>query len=279
MQHHRGRISGSASPFGRFAVTIATSMTLVLAAAGANAAGAEAGKVKAEPCIACHGENGVSVADDIPNLAGQKAKYIEAQLKAFKTGERKNGLMNAIAPQLSDDDIADLAAFFSGLDAAGGVKSPLSAKVAKTNVAFPEDYKKTFTLYHTINFPDRKQVRDYFASPELMAAVRTGKPIPNGGTVFVEVYSAKLENNKPVVGADGFYARDKLTLYTAMTKGDGWGKDIPEILRNGDWHYAVFSADKKRRDTTNQATCLACHKPLDKDDYLFTIKEIAAKAK
>ncbi|MBI3113993.1 MAG: cytochrome P460 family protein, partial [Rhodospirillales bacterium] len=56
-------------------------------------------------------------------------------------------------------------------------------------------------------------------------------------------------------------------------------KEIPEILRNGDWHYAVFSADRKRRDTTNQATCLACHKPLDKDDYLFTIKEIKAKAK
>ena len=264
---------------GRAAAAIASLLVLALAAPAADAASAEAGKAKAEPCMACHGDNGVSVADDIPNLAGQKAKYIEAQLKAFKAGKRKNDLMNAIAPQLSDADIADLAAFFSGLTPSGTEKSAMSPKVAKTNVTFPENFKKTYTLYHTINFPDRKQVRDYFASPEVMAAAKAGKPVPNGGVLFVEVYSAKLEDNKPVTAADGFYVRDKLTLYTAMAKGDGWGKDIPEILRNGDWHYAVFSADKKRRDATNQALCLACHKPLDKDDYLFTIKEITAKAK
>lgn len=279
MQFLNGGPTGGALSLGRAALAIASLMVLALAAPAADAASAEAGKAKAEPCMACHGENGVSVADDIPNLAGQKAKYIEAQIKAFKAGKRKNDLMNAIAPQLSDADIADLAAFFSGLTPSGTAKSAMSPKVAKTNVAFPEDFKKTYTRYHTINFPDRKQVRDYFASPDVMAAVKAGKPVPSGGMVFVEVYSAKLEGDKPVTAADGFYVRDKLTLYTAMAKGSGWGKEIPEILRNGDWHYAVFSADKKRRDTTNQATCLACHKPLDKDDYLFTIKEIKAKAK
>ena len=264
---------------GRAAAAIAAAMAMALAAPAVDAASAAAGKTKAEPCMACHGENGVSVADDIPNLAGQKPKYIEAQLKAFKAGKRKNDLMNAIAPQLSDADIADLAAFFSGLAPTGTEKSKMSAKVAKTNVTFPEDYKKTFTRYHTINFPDRKQVRDYFASPEVMAAVKAGKPVPNGGVLFVEVYGAKLEGGKPVTAADGFYVRDKLSFYTAMAKGAGWGKEIPEILRNGDWHYAVFSTDKTRRAAVNQATCLACHKPLDKDDYLFTIKEIKAKAK
>jgi cytochrome c553 len=279
MHHHRRSVSGGASPFGQLAAAIATAAALTLTAAGADAASAEAGKAKAEPCMACHGENGISVADDIPNLAGQKTKYIETQLKAFKAGKRKNALMNAVAPQLSDAEIADLAAFFSGLDSDGGAKSPFSVKVAKTNVTFPEDYKKTYTLYHTINFPDRNQVRDYFASPEVVAAAKAGKPIPNGGMVFVEVHNAKLEGGKPAVGGDGFFVRDKLALFTAMAKGDGWGMDIPEILRNGDWHYAVFSADKKRRDTTNQATCLACHKPLASDDYLFTLKKIKAKAK
>jgi len=279
MSYLKGGPAGGTSPIGRVATAIASLLVLALAAPAADAASAEAGKTKAEPCMACHGDNGVSVADDIPNLAGQKAKYIEAQLKAFKAGTRKNSFMNAIAPQLSDADIADLAVFFSGLTPTGTEKSKMSPKVAKTNVTFPEGYKNTYTRYHTINFPDRKQVRDYFASPDLLAAVKAGKPVPNGGMVFVEVYSAKLEGGKPVTAADGFFVRDKLTLYTAMAKGPGWGKDIPDILRNGDWNYAVFAADKKRRDATNQALCFACHKPLDKDDYLFTIKEIKAKAK
>lgn len=274
MTTNRGETTGAP-----WRLLAASALLAVALQGGAEAASAEAGKAKAEPCMACHGESGVSVADDIPNLAGQKAKYIEAQLKAFKAGKRKNDLMNAIAPQLSDADIGDLAAFFSGLAPTGTEKSKLSPKVAKTHVAFPEDFKKTYTLYHTINFPDRKQVRDYFASPEVMAAVKAGKPVPNGGMLFVEVYAAKLDGGKPVTGADGFFARDKLSFYTAMAKGAGWGKDIPEVLKNADWNYAVFGADKKRRAATNQATCLACHKPLDKDDYLFTIKEIKAKAK
>ena len=52
-------------------------------------------------CAACHGLNGVSIADAIPNLAGQRAAYIEAQLKAFKAGTRKAPSMNAIAGQLA----------------------------------------------------------------------------------------------------------------------------------------------------------------------------------
>ena len=62
----------------------------------------EAGKAKvAEVCAACHGANGVSVSDTIPNLAGQRRLYIESQLKALKDGSRKNPIMNAIAAQLS----------------------------------------------------------------------------------------------------------------------------------------------------------------------------------
>ncbi len=77
----------------------------------AKAADIEAGKAKAAVvCAACHGAAGVSVSDTIPNLAGQKARYIEAQLRALKAGTPKNDIMNAIASQLSADDINNLAA-------------------------------------------------------------------------------------------------------------------------------------------------------------------------
>ena len=61
-----------------------------------------------------------------------------------------------------------------------------------------------------------------------------------------------------------------------MARDAGWGKDIPDMLRNEDWNYAVFTLDKQQRPGVNQAECLACHKPLDKTSYTFTIKELAA---
>ena len=243
-----------------------------------HAADIEAGKAKvAMVCAACHGANGVSVSDAIPNLAAQRPGYIEAQLTALKDGTRKNAIMNAIASQLSADEIANVAAYFASLPGAGaGVKSTFLPNLAATHVTFPEGYKDTFTKYHTINFPATKQVRYYYANRAAVQAAKDGKPLPDGSLLFAEVYSATLDaDKKPVTGADGFYAPDKLLFYTAMAQGSGWGKDIPEMLRNGDWNYAVFTTDKQPRTGVNQAECLACHKPLDKVSYTFTLKQLA----
>lgn len=64
-------------------------------------------------CAACHGENGKSVLGMYPNLAGQYANYIEHALHAYKSGERKNPIMGPQAANLSDEDIKQLAAWFS----------------------------------------------------------------------------------------------------------------------------------------------------------------------
>ena len=244
----------------------------------AQAADIEAGKAKvATVCAACHGATGVSVSDAIPNLAAQRAGYIEAQLKALKDGTRKNPIMNAIAAQLSAEDVANVAAYFASLPgAATGAKSAFLPNVAKTNVTFPEGYKDTFTKYYTMNFPATKQVRYYYANKAAVAAAKAGKPLPDGSVLFAEVYAAKLDaDGKPVMGGDGFYVADKLIFYTAMARAAGWGKDIPEMLRNGDWNYAVYTTDKQHRPGVNQAECLACHKPLDNTSYTFTLKQLA----
>jgi len=247
----------------------------------ANAADLEAGRVKAAAvCAACHGANGVSVSDTIPNLAGQKARYIEAQLGALKSGSRKNDIMNAIAGQLGADDIANLAAHFAAqASAASGAKSGFLPNLAKTNVRFPENYRAAFTKYHTINFPATRQVRYYFANSTALQAAKSGKPLPDGSMLFAEVYSAKLDaDKKPVTGGDGFFVADQLVGYTAMAREAGWGKDFPEMLRNDDWNYAVFTAAKQHRPGVNQAECLACHKPLDKVSYTFTLKQLTEAA-
>lgn len=246
-----------------------------------DAADINAGKAKVETvCAACHGANGVSVGDAIPNLAGQKSAYLENQLKALKDGSRKNPVMGAIAAQLSADDIANVAAFFAAQPgAAGTAKSAFLPNLAKTSLSFPEDYRNSFTWYHTINFPAIKQVRYYYANPAAMKAAKEGKDLPNGAYLFAEVFSSKLDAEKnPLKGADGFFVADQFLFYTAMARDAGWGNDIPDLLRNEEWNYAVFTPFKQHRPGVNQAECLACHKPLDKTSYTFTIKELAKVA-
>lgn len=74
-----------------------------------------AGKRKAMQCAVCHGTNGIAVNPDAPNLAGESAIYIEKQLKAFRSGERKQEQMSIMAQNLSDEDIRDLATWFSAM--------------------------------------------------------------------------------------------------------------------------------------------------------------------
>jgi cytochrome c553 len=265
----------------------AIAMAAVLALApAARAADIGAGKAKVdEVCSACHGANGVSVSDTIPNLAGQRAAYIENQLKAFKDGSRKPqspanpaAIMNAMAAQLSPVQIADVAAYFASLPAAPTAgKSPLMANAVKSNLTFPEGYKESFVKYHTINFPATKQVRYYYANKAAVDAAKAGRPLPDGSYLIAEVYAAKLDaSGNPVKGGDGFFEAEKHLFYTAMGTGAGWGDGIPAPLRNGNWNYAVFTLDKKPRPGVNQAECLGCHQPLGAVSYTFTLKELSA---
>ena len=85
-------------------------------------------------CAACHGADGNSVASANPTLAGQHAKYIENQLKAFKSGERKNPVMMGMATPLTPADMANVAAYFSSQkvkprEAADKSQMPLGKKI------------------------------------------------------------------------------------------------------------------------------------------------------
>ena len=84
-----------------------------LLSAGAAAADAEAGKQKAQTCIACHGPAGNSANPVIPTLAGQPQQFIVTQLFMFREGKRKDAQMSPFAANLSNADLNDLAAYFS----------------------------------------------------------------------------------------------------------------------------------------------------------------------
>jgi cytochrome c553 len=79
-----------------------------------------AGQTKSAACAACHGADGNSMAPTFPRLAGQNAKYIYKQLHDFKSGHRLDATMQGMALGLSDQDMADLAAYFSAQKAGVG---------------------------------------------------------------------------------------------------------------------------------------------------------------
>jgi len=100
------------------AVSLCLLVATQVAADGLATGSAAAGKDKAVSCGACHGADGNSVNPTWPSLAGQSATYIVDQLNAFKKGSRSNVLMDAQVSSLSDEDMADLAAYFSEQPAA-----------------------------------------------------------------------------------------------------------------------------------------------------------------
>ena len=88
---------------------------MALFAVPAVAADLAAGKEKAEMCVACHGENGISQTENIPSLAGQPDQFIQWQLVFFRAGTRKNEQMQPIMEQIDNTDIRNLGAYFASL--------------------------------------------------------------------------------------------------------------------------------------------------------------------
>ncbi len=86
-----------------------------LLCSSAAAQDAAAGRAKAQACAVCHGPLGLSSAPDAPHLAGQPALYLAMQLRNYRSGKRPHEVMAVLAKPLSDDDIANLAAWFASI--------------------------------------------------------------------------------------------------------------------------------------------------------------------
>ncbi len=115
-------------------VSLVLALGLVCNFAVASDAGqgnAATGQAKAAVCSACHGADGNSSNAEWPNLAGQHARYLEAQLLAFKSGARKNPIMQGQVAALSAQDMRDLAAFYAQKPAKPGVANPALVAAAE----------------------------------------------------------------------------------------------------------------------------------------------------
>ena len=96
-------------------ITTLTALALFAPLAVSAEGNPQAGKAKAAPWVACHGEDGKGIAPNYPVIAGQHADYLARSLRQYRNGERTNVIMAGFAANLTDQDIEDLAAWFASL--------------------------------------------------------------------------------------------------------------------------------------------------------------------
>lgn len=95
---------------------LAAAVLLVAAPTAAGAQDAKAGRAKASAqCAVCHGANGLSQHPEAPNLAGQVEMYVMKSLEDFRAGRRSNEMMTVVSKDLTDADIANLAAWYASI--------------------------------------------------------------------------------------------------------------------------------------------------------------------
>lgn len=225
-----------------------------------------------ETCVSCHGGQGRSSTPEIPHLAGQQLHYLVKQLEAFRSGERKNDLMQAIAGQLTAQDIQALAGYWSHLPPDGGATMEKPGTVpVPSGMRFPESFPTGFVEYDRKIDEKSQVVTVRYVNQVAADAVRAGKPLPVGTVVLSGTYAA-------LIGADGRVELDAqgrpksgtLRSIAGMESRQGWGEQVPALLRNGDWHYGLWGPDGQSRLKDMHARCLACHKPQAAQNFVFT---------
>jgi len=118
------------------------------------AGSAEKGQAKAAPCVACHGVNGNSVNPEWPNLAGQHESYIRRQLAAFKSDQRQDPLMTPMAKPLSEEDMADLGAYFASQKPTGTLEAEPSKVALGQKLFRGGDVEKGIAACQACHGPD-----------------------------------------------------------------------------------------------------------------------------
>jgi hypothetical protein len=143
-------------------------------------------------------------------------------------------------------------------------------------IAFPETFA-TGVLFTTVDRADNKQFREFYTSAAALDAANKGAPLPSGTVITMLQYAAKLDaQGNPEKDANGRFIKGNLIGYAVMEKRAGWGTEYPDNVRNGEWEYQSFKADKTVNTGANLNACFTCHKPLDKQDFVYLYDKMKA---
>jgi plastocyanin len=145
-------------------------------------------------------------------------------------------------------------------------------------ITFPKEYE-SWEKYASVDRYDNKQYRELYAKPEIVKAVRAGKPVPDGTVLAMAIYAAEVDDKgSPVKDDKGRFRKAKLTGVTVMEKREGWGTEYAAELRNGNWEYASFMPDGSPNPAAaDTKPCFACHKPHEKQDFVISLTSLAGK--
>lgn len=142
-------------------------------------------------------------------------------------------------------------------------------------IAFPKDYKTTFTNYLSLDRTQNPgQIIRLFANDIAIAGPGPDGKLADGAIIVGEVYKARKDKDGNVVTSDlGRQVRGKLAVLAVMQKGKGWGAQFPDELRNGDWDFSAFKPDgsSAKKDLNK---CRGCHAPLTDTDHLFSFDHL-----
>jgi hypothetical protein len=173
------------------------------------------------------------------------------------------------------------AAASAAIVCASAVLIAVTAQAGGDKVAFPSNYASG-VLYTTVDRADNKQYRELYVSPPAAVdAAKAGQPLPSGTVLTLVQYAAKLDaQGVPEKGADGRFIKTNIIGYTVMEKQTGWGAEYPDTVRNGEWEYQAFKADRTPNTAANLTACFNCHKPLGSaPDFLFSYDRLKAASR
>ncbi|MFO1216767.1 MAG: cytochrome P460 family protein [Burkholderiaceae bacterium] len=136
----------------------------------------------------------------------------------------------------------------------------------------PASYRSWPKFLSAVQRPDVKQVREIYMNPESRRTPAAGG-FANGTLFVMESFAARTRADGTLEsGPDGKLVKGELQRIGVMGKGDGWGQDVPQALRNGSWVYAQYLANgEKAPDDLN--TCRSCHLPVADKDYVHRYDE------
>src|SRR5262249_15911890 len=192
-----------------------------------------------------------------------------ARMRAGR-GENQGGDTMTIRTAIT---IASVAGTLAALAAVGPVRA------GGDKVAFPDNHAAGM-LFTTVDRADNKQFREFYASAAALDAAKKGEPLPSGTVLPILQHAANLyaQGNREK-DANGRFIKGNLIGYAVMEKRASWGAEHADNVRNGEWEYQAFKADRSVNTGANLSACFNCHKPLDKQDYVYLYDKMKAAAK
>jgi hypothetical protein len=181
-------------------------------------------------------------------------------------------VVRVLAPALALAALGGCSMLGLKFDVPAALKFGSAAVMKDGELPIPRNYKTWPKFLAAVQRPDIKQVREIYMNPTTQRAT-PGGGFPEGTVFVMENYAALTGPDGAVlIGADSKLVKGELLRVFVMGKNAGWGRDVPEALRTGNWVYAGYLPNGQRsQDDLN--TCRACHLPLAGKDFVHRYDE------